>query len=167
MLLIDSSHEQQAARFAELTWRRGRVMYFRFALQRQARILGARRLAADRGLVRELDADIAREAPAEHAGAYRAMLLSSGRRRVAVREMLMAAHTWGPPPMLGDIPLTVITRAPSQGWDWPAWARMQDELAALSSDTRHIRARKAGHYVHLDEPELVVRAILDLVARCR
>jgi pimeloyl-ACP methyl ester carboxylesterase len=167
MLLIDSSHEQQADRLAELTWRRGRVMYLRFALQRQARILGVRRLASDLGLMRELDADIAREAPAGHTGAYRAILLSSRQRRTAVREMLMAAHTWGPPPELGDIPLTVITRAASQGWDWPAWARMQDELAGLSSDSEHIRAQKAGHYVHLDEPELVTRAILDLVRRCR
>lgn len=167
MLLIDSSHEQQADRLAELTWRRGRVMYLRFALQRQARILGARRLAAGLGLLRELDADIAREAPPGHAGAYRAMLLSSGRRRVAVREMLMAAHTWGAPPVLDSIPLTVITRAASQGWDWVVWARMQDELAALSSDSEHVMARKAGHYVHLDEPELVTQAILDLVRRCR
>lgn len=44
---------------------------------------------------------------------------------------------------------------------------MQDELAALSSDSVHMTAVKAGHNVHLDEPLLVVQAIRDLVERCR
>jgi len=167
MLLIDSSHEMQARRFTELHWRRGRVMYLRFAARQQARILGARRLADRLGLLRELNADIAREVLPEQAEAYRAILLSSPHRRAAVREMVMAASTWGDPPTLGSIPLTVITRASSPRWDWPVWAGMQDELAALSADSVHIHAQEAGHYVHRDEPELVIQAIRDLVARCR
>lgn len=163
MLLVDSSHEQQAARFAALGWRRGPVLYRRIAMQRQARVLGIRRPAASMGLVRGFEVEISREAPPEHARAHRAIVLSSPRRRVAVREMLMAAHTWGPPPGLGSIPLTVLTRAPSQRRDWAVWAQMQDELAALSSDSWHVRA----HYLHLDEPELVLQAIRELVRRCR
>ena len=79
----------------------------------------------------------------------------------------MAANTWGEPPGLGSVPLTVLTRATSPGWDWPVWAQLQDELAALSSDSEHIKAQEAGHYVHLDEPDLVIKAIRDLVRRCR
>ena len=55
-------------RFAALDWRRGPVMYCRVAMQRQARVLGILRLAASVGLVRGLDAEIAREAPPEYAG---------------------------------------------------------------------------------------------------
>ncbi len=44
---------------------------------------------------------------------------------------------------------------------------MQEELAALSSDSVRIYAERAGHYVHLDEPDLVVQAISDLVRRRR
>lgn len=47
---------------------------------------------------------------------------------------------------------------------------MQDELAALSSDSVHMTAVNAGHNVHnvhLDEPLLVIQAIRDLVERCR
>ena len=63
--------------------------------------------------------------------------------------------------------LTVISTA-SRWWDWwPEWSRMQDELAALSSDSVHRTAVKAGHNVHLDEPLLVVQAIRDFVDRCR
>jgi pimeloyl-ACP methyl ester carboxylesterase len=167
MLLVDSSHEQQAKRFAEENWRQGPVFYARVAARRQVRILGMRRLAAALGLVRGLDAEIAREAPPEHAGAQRAILLSSRRRRVAVREMLMAARIRGEPPALGSIPLTVLTRAAGTEERWSVWTQLQDELASLSTDTVHIRAERGGHYLHLDNPDLVIQAIRDLVRRCR
>ena len=48
------------------------------------------------GLVRELDADISCEAPPGHAGAYRALLLSSG-RRVAAPGTCSWPHVPGPP----------------------------------------------------------------------
>jgi pimeloyl-ACP methyl ester carboxylesterase len=167
MLLVDSSHERQARRFAAADWRRGPALYAWVAVRRQARILGMRRLAASLGLVRGFDADIAREVPVEYAGAYRAILLSSRHRRAVVREILMAAHTWGQPPGLGSIPLTVLTRATGTGDSWPVWALLQDELATLSSSSEHIHAETAGHYIQLDEPDLVVGAIRDLVRRCR
>jgi pimeloyl-ACP methyl ester carboxylesterase len=44
---------------------------------------------------------------------------------------------------------------------------MQDELAALSPDSVHIEAERGGHYLHLDEPDLITQAIRDLVRRCR
>jgi len=37
-----------------------------------------------------------------------------------------------------------------------AWAR-------LSPRGKHIRARKSGHWIQLDEPELVVEAIRDML----
>lgn len=44
---------------------------------------------------------------------------------------------------------------------------MQDELAALSADTVRVMAANADHFVHRDDPELVVQAIRDLVEPCR
>jgi len=167
ILLIDSSHEQQPERFGALGWRLGPVRYLWVAMRRQARILGVRRLAASLGLVPGFDAEITREVLPEHAGAQRADLLSSHRRRAVVREMLQAAQRLGEPPGLGSIPLTVLTRASSPGQDWPVWAQMQNELASLSSDSEHITAREAGHYIHLDEPDLVIKAIRNLAGRCR
>jgi len=167
MLLVDSSHEQQVRRFAELGWRSGPYRYAREVARRQTRILGMRRLAVALGLVRGFEADIAREVPPEYAGAQRALLLSSPQRHVNVRELVMATRTWGAPPQLGSIPLTVLTRASGTGESWPVWGQMQDELAALSTDSEHLYAETAGHYVHRDEPDLVIQAIRDLVRRCR
>ena len=41
----------------------------------------------------------------------------------------------------------------------------QEELASLSTRATHLTAENAGHYVHLDDPELIVRVIRDLVHR--
>lgn len=67
---------------------------------------------------------------------------------------------------LPDIPLAVVTRGKRV---WPhnqfgdaselAWKEMQDELCLLTSHSEHYIAKKSGHLVHLDEPELVLKAI--------
>ena len=168
MVLVDSSHERQGERFATADWRKGTRMYAREAVKRQARILGARRLAASLGLLRGFNADITREAPAEYADAARAIMLSTRHKHANVREMLMVTHTWEGPPDLGSVPLTVLTALRRLDESLlPMWVQMQDELAALSSDSEHITTPDAGHYMHLDDPELVVRVIRDLVRRCR
>jgi hypothetical protein len=132
MVLVDSSHEGQASRGAH-GWPYGRSRYLRRAMQRQARILGVRRLAAAVGLLRQLDTDIAREVPPDHAAAYRASLLSTRQRRVVVREILMMARLSEEPPSLGAVPLNVITAGARP---IPGWREMQDELAAISSTSR-------------------------------
>jgi hypothetical protein len=84
-----------------------------------------------------------------------------------VREMLMMMRLREVPPNLGSVPLAVLTRASAPTAEWDVWAQMQDEMATLSSDSVHIHADKAGHYMHLDDPDLVVKAIRNLVRRCR
>jgi pimeloyl-ACP methyl ester carboxylesterase len=167
MVLVESSHEDQGRRIGAVDWRFGPGMLVEVAARRQARILGLRRLAASLGLMRSFDAMVAREAPPEYAEANRAILLSARQRRASVRELLMAARMQGQPPRLGSIPLAVLTRARRPGREPEVWAQLQDELAALSSDSVHVRAERGGHYLQLDEPDLVVQAIRDLVSRCR
>ncbi len=159
MVLIDSSHEDQARRLKDGSCRRGVLLR---ALRRQVRILGLRRLAAAAGLVRGLDdTTLAREVLPEFTGAARAVSLSTQHRRACVQEMCIIAQPSGPPPSLGSLPLTVLTAA---GRD-RAWMWLQDELASLSPDSEHIIAREAGHCLHLDEPQLVIETLLDLLTR--
>ena len=161
MLLVDSSHEDQSRR---LGWWTGTGALLWYAARRQSRVLGARRLAASLGRLSAVDyASLNRETVPEYAGAARAIILSSTQRQIAVRELILAAQLRGLPQHLGALPLTVISAANR----WPAWSGMQDELAALSSDSVHMTAVNAGHNVHLDEPLLVVQAIRNLVDRCR
>jgi pimeloyl-ACP methyl ester carboxylesterase len=75
---------------------------------------------------------------------------------------------------LGDLPLIVLTRAP--GASIPnlspelsakvdqIWQDLQNDLARLSSNSTHIIATYAGHNIPVDEPQLVIDAILKLIA---
>jgi hypothetical protein len=70
---------------------------------------------------------------------------------------------------LGDLPLTVVSRGRTDGPPGAtaddlagleqAWSELQTDLATLSSRGHHIVADDAGHYVHLDRPDLVVRTV--------
>jgi pimeloyl-ACP methyl ester carboxylesterase len=59
---------------------------------------------------------------------------------------------------LGDTPLVVLT-ASKPG---PERRAAQESAARLSTRGRHIVAQTAGHWIHLDEPALVVEAIRSL-----
>ena len=74
--------------------------------------------------------------------------------------------------LLGDIPLTVLTAgaAPSNEIDRmldEVWMEMQKELAALSSNSKHIVVPNATHCIQCDDPEAVADAILDVVNATR
>lgn len=47
------------------------------------------------------------------------------------------------------------------------WLALQRDLAGRSSEGRLIVAEKSGHYVHYEEPGLVVQAIRDVVTAAR
>lgn len=167
MLLVDSSHEDQARRLGP-----GNTWYdLKRAARRRARILGAYRLAARFGLADGLGAaSLTRETVPEYWGAARAVSLSSKQRRAVVREILLLARPQGHPQDLGTLPLTVLSAGSAKRRQWPEWAtwcQLQDELAALSSDSTHMFAVNADHNVHLDDPAIVVQAIRNLVRRCQ
>jgi len=64
---------------------------------------------------------------------------------------------------LGEVPLTIVS-----GGDQPADVLAHHRaLARLSSRGRHIVAAESGHWIHLDEPDVVVGAIRDVVADSR
>jgi pimeloyl-ACP methyl ester carboxylesterase len=163
MLLVDSAHEDQVPRLNQEDWRRGTGAYWKCAAKLRAQPFGLQRLAAAAGLAHQLDAKVAREVPPESAEAARAIYLSSHHRRALVQEVLMRTRSHGQPPSLGSLPLTVLTAAGRSLTEM----QMQAELAALSTDSKHITAGKAGHDMHLTEPDLIVQAVQDLIPRCR
>jgi pimeloyl-ACP methyl ester carboxylesterase len=71
---------------------------------------------------------------------------------------------------LGDRPLIVITAGPGKIFNGRVWQIVHDlhaELAALSSNHRHIVASHPDHYVHKKDPDLVIAAIRDVVHAAR
>lgn len=171
LALVDSSHPEQSWRLprTELRDRRGGKLA-EMALE-FAQPLGLRRLRRSFG-------------PSAADDARAAMALSSRHRRAFAKELLafdaIARETGAAAGDLGDVPLAVITsseRAPGQPEGsraqhersrfYSVWAQLQDELAALSSDSVHVVSANSGHHVQRDDPELVIRTITDLVGRVR
>jgi len=75
----------------------------------------------------------------------------------------MAAHFEGLPESahelceakpLDGIPMIVLSSGRSAAPTPEGW----------SSDMRHIVAEESGHWIHLDQPELVVQAVRDLIS---
>ena len=62
----------------------------------------------------------------------------------------------------GDLPVVVLS-----GKRDPRWLAADAALARASSQGRHVVSAHSGHWVHLDDPDLVVRAIRDVVERAR
>lgn len=112
-------------------------------------------------------------------------------RRVLTQETQEKANPEGVDPVesaaqvgaiasLGAVPLMVLTHA-SEAWiemlvaafpGFPrtlatrldhAWQEHQQQLLSLSSHSQLLRAQHSGHYIHLEEPELVVHAICTLI----
>lgn len=63
----------------------------------------------------------------------------------------------------GDMPLVVL----SAGRRDPRWVAADAALARTSTNGRHVVSAHSGHWVHLDDPDLVVTAILDVVTQVR
>lgn len=99
-----------------------------------------------------------------------------GDRRSCLTEFRMfkrlsAADQALAPGGLGGRPLIVITRGPVSrarpGRLWRAWYALQQDLALLSDNSRHIVSDSPEHYVQDGDPELVSGAIRDVIRSAR
>jgi pimeloyl-ACP methyl ester carboxylesterase len=63
----------------------------------------------------------------------------------------------------GDIPLVVLSGERRD----PRWIALDAALAHASTGGRHIVSPRSGHWVHLDDPDLVVGVIRDVVTDVR
>jgi pimeloyl-ACP methyl ester carboxylesterase len=163
LVLIDSSHEEQARRLrGGGPWASPSAVNARAALRVATWNLGLRRLMSRAGAA-AVNRPIAGDVPPDMVPAALAAGLTARHRRALVRELLLMTRSHGEPPGLGSLPLTVLSAA---GQD-PEWDAMQADLAALSTASTHVTAGHGGHDLHRDNPALVAGAIRDLAARAR
>jgi pimeloyl-ACP methyl ester carboxylesterase len=138
MVLVDATHEDNFARLEELV---GPELWAAFTDQFEQ--------AVAQGVLEPVDlADLAAQ--------------------------VKAARSASP---LRPMPLVVLshTRAPDAGPlpDWPVaaedrlWHELQDDLAGLVPNSRHVAAERSGHYIQQDRPDLVIAAIRDVVRAVR
>jgi pimeloyl-ACP methyl ester carboxylesterase len=78
---------------------------------------------------------------------------------------------------LGQLPLVVISHDPDQRHpDVPdaldkatnkAWEQMQEELSRLSTRSTQLIAKRSGHYIQNDRPDIVIEAVHNIVDETR
>ena len=84
-----------------------------------------------------------------------------------------AAQVRAAPPQLGDKPLFVLTQTghphptPKRVVIESLWKGWQADLARRSRNVKHVTAEHSGHYIHQDQPDLVVMAIRQTVRAAR
>lgn len=175
LVLVDSSHELQNDLFAEANgWRdrRGRVLLD--VARSRLRWRGAIRALDDLGIMRRDRSYAQRAFPAHLEAAGHALALTSSKRRADIREALDMwpgfAEAYALRQLLDGLPLTVLStgkdakRAPR---NQAIWDKLQADLASLAVGSVHQVVDGAGHHIHLDQPQVVVKAILDLCDRIR
>lgn len=161
MVLVDSAHEEQVSRMPHLKDSADEFIG-------QFRTLSA---MSSFGLMAISPATIPnRGFPDEAYKQYQAVLATTNYFNASIAESTAFYSNISPTNTseLGDLPLIVLSHGlPDPGSDDDVfeqeWTKMQSELANLSSNSRQIIAAQSGHYIQLDEPNLVIDAIRELV----
>ncbi|MBE0669968.1 MAG: alpha/beta hydrolase [Anaerolineales bacterium] len=169
MLLVDSAHEQHFVRipaFATLT----EAMASQFKLFATLNSFGIMALSPAQIPARGLEGEALEQ--------YRALLATTDYFNTAVIESSSFLAEFGNGPIqklksLGNLPLIVLTRglpdslpilSEQENAQYDAtWHQLQFELVGLSSNSKQVMAQHSGHYIQLDEPNLVVDAVRELV----
>ena len=74
---------------------------------------------------------------------------------VGVNELAPAALEF----LASSIPMVVLSANSSS----PAQMKEHESLTRLSSQAKHVVASKGGHWIQLDEPDLVIESIREVV----
>lgn len=174
LVFIDSSHEEQLERLpaANRTSLEGQIRVLKIAAAIAP--FGGVRLFGTLGLGAQLlNFEFLEPELRENARAilYWSNLGDLADELGAVPETMEQAKGLARP--LRDMPLAVVTAGSD---DNPAfrregvrevWFKLQEELAALSTNSKHVVAEKSTHYIQEDEPELVIDAIRWVVEEVR
>ena len=110
------------------------------------------RVALDRRLIASMPPSVSAEVAAESGTGDYTMLARLSRARKAT------------PNLLGDMPLIVLTRGRGSSPDQQA---AHAELARMSRVGQHIVVPGAYHEIHLSNPDVVVKAVNDVVVQSR
>jgi pimeloyl-ACP methyl ester carboxylesterase len=115
---------------------------------------------------------IAKLIPATATGAPAAVREEVGAFSSAATNPEKLVSDGSPVGSLGAVPLTVVQHGkpiyapvPTYGTRLQTiWATGQHQLAALSSTSKSVTARRSGHYIYLDQPALATKLIENATA---
>jgi len=168
LVFVDSAHENQRYRLPSDMIKEGTILKGFASVFRALAPVGIPRALklADRMQGDNFPDDVR---PAAMARMYQSHFFKALFNEVKASELSTAQTE--PPADLGNTPLIVLSRGGINP-DLPEaqfkqlkqiWNELQQNLVNLSTNSQHIIAEKSGHYIHHDQPELVVNAIRQIV----
>jgi pimeloyl-ACP methyl ester carboxylesterase len=180
MVLVDSSHEEQMLRAPEafVTFEKTylRKMIGQMELFKPLAAIGLFALFPSRVPADDLMPEGAKKA-------YRAMaakdtgFLNTVIAETKAIDTSLAQVREAQLKTVGNIPLIVLSRGqgvlpPNAGLTEDVikrfddgWQQMQQEMAEMSSRGKRMVAKKSGHYIHLQQPQLVIDAIKEITKK--
>lgn len=173
MVLVDSAHENQHQQIPELK-DVGSKMALLYKVMQMASKIGALAVTPEAIPENGLVGDALDQ--------YRAVLATKDYFKTAEEETRSLSSSLTELQLaelntLGDMPLVVLSRGmmdPLLGMSdkqlpeyEKRWRGLQQELTHLSSNSRHIHALKSRHFIHLSEPDIVIRAIREVLLQIR
>jgi pimeloyl-ACP methyl ester carboxylesterase len=173
IVLVDSVHPAQSLRMKEDVRRK-----YEGDLTTLTRFSS---LAAPSGLLRltnQPETIIADKLPVEYQKITRALAFQTKAYRALADEMVSFEVSQLEVQQAGSLPKVPITvLSSSLVNDFPPgfssnpiktlWDELQRELPSQGSKAIHLKAQKSGHYIHLDQPELVIEALLNMLEKIR
>jgi pimeloyl-ACP methyl ester carboxylesterase len=174
LVLVDASHPAQFARYFEATGR---------SMKPPTGLVAVGSALSWTGIVRLASGGAPAGWPAEVAAvsaAYLPTSLHELHTETAALDATLAAEARAH--AFADRPLVVLTGAAEMSAErlvqegvtraegarmQAAWAKLQDDEATWSTQSRHEMVRDASHYVQFDRPDVVIGAVREVVARVR
>ena len=177
LVLVDASHEEGLERLPQAFWRSVRL---NLSIARWISPIGGLRLADALGLIPT--ARLLEHLPEEAAASARQHFFRSETIRTACRELDALPESQrqvAEAGSLGDLSLVVLTSnvsmnpnrelAPGVSLEEMrrAWHALQSEFLQLSSRSRQVLVEDSGHYIPIERPQPVIRAIRETVELAR
>lgn len=186
MVLVDSGHPDQMERFPPEYTNLNKQQMFYFSVMAFMSRFGILRLIGNASQGQDFAPPAVLKMPEDVQPVYMAMMshpsyfdatLGELNAIPEISDQVRATRN------LGDLPLVVLTADETldpatletvgmpAGFDSTAiqeiWLELQAELAALSTNSRHIIVKDSSHAIQLDQPEVVIQAILDMLELAR
>jgi pimeloyl-ACP methyl ester carboxylesterase len=182
LVLVDAAHEEQLLRNPEAV-----IRLARRADRLMNGILRLMKLIIASGVLALVPKLFPRQmlimAAGEDRDAFRGVVSADTKNLAAMQEEIavaadrLAAVRAAQITTLGDLPLIVLSHGKTQHMPGlstevnrefeQTWQQMQSELTAQSLNGKLIVAEQSGHYIQLDQPELVIVAIREVVEAVR
>jgi pimeloyl-ACP methyl ester carboxylesterase len=177
MVFVDSTHENEATFYQKSEEEENSAYKTMLNLCELIASLGILRLTGVMGSLLE-DSNLPPRVQRAAVSRLNRVSYCQGVRREKESSDIDVSQT-EPPDPLGDLPLIVISGAkalnpvrnrfyigpvpPRQRKNTVVWQEIQKDLTDLSSNSKQVLAYRSGHYIHWDQPALVISAIDEML----